>query len=197
MGEFFRLLFNWKELVALGTDVAIYYVMALVGTTLFVLRLALALFGGGDGDFDTDSADAGSGESFTLFSLLSILAFFMGAGWMGVACRIDWHLSGFLAALISAVFGFGMMGLASGLMYMTRRLNRTIEYDPATAVGHTGRVYLRIPEKGRGRGQVQIAVSGRLKIMNAISTGDAIDAFTDVVVIAAQDDDTLLVEPKS
>jgi hypothetical protein len=196
MSEFFNLLFDWRELVALGVDVTIYFIMALVGTGLFVLRLAVALFGGGDSDFDMHVDDHAGDSSFTFFSLLSILAFFMGAGWMGVTCRVDWHLGGLVSAFISAAFGFGMMALASGLMYLTRRLNRTIDYDPATAVGHTGRVYLTIPESGKGRGQVEISVSGRRKILSAVSKAGPIEAFTDVVVLAAQDDETLLVEPK-
>lgn len=198
MREFFELLFDWQKLASFGTDVIIYLMMGLVGTGLFVVRLAIALFAGGDAEFDVDVDDVGgSGNAFTFFSLLSILAFFMGAGWMGVACRVDWGLGGFASGLISAGFGFGMMGLASTLMYFTRRLNRNIRYDVNTAVGKTARVYLTIPKKGEGRGQVQVSVSGRRKVMSAISNGAAIDAFTDVLVVETLDDETLVVEPKT
>ena len=46
------LLFDWDAVLAYGTDVAVYLIMALIGTTFFVLRLLLALFLGGDGDID-------------------------------------------------------------------------------------------------------------------------------------------------
>jgi len=195
--EMLKLLFDWTELATYGTDVLAYSIMALAGTLLFLLRLALALFGGGDSDFDTDM-DAGvdSDVSFTFFSLLSILAFFMGAGWTGLACRIDWSLGGLASAAISAGVGFGMMSLASGLMYATRKLNKQIDYDVSTAVGRTGRVYLTIPERGQGHGQVEVTVSGRRKIMTAISTGQGIDAFADVTIVEVQDDETMVVEPK-
>ena len=189
------LLFDFSGLVERGFDTAAYAVMALVGTGLFVIRLAVAsLFGdaGGDADmgdgFDTDA-------SFTIFSVLSILAFFMGAGWMGLACRLDWGLGRAPSAIIAMGTGVLMMAFASSLMYLTRRLNRRVDYDLETAVGKTARVYLTIPEKGAGDGQVEVSVSGRKKVLRASSTGPAIEAFADVRVLQVRDDGTLMVEP--
>ena len=170
--------------------------MALVGTTFFTLRLLLALFFGGDTDFDTgDGFDASSDASFHVFSLLSILAFFMGAGWMGLTCRVDWDMGSLASAAASAAFGFGMMLLASGLMLATRKLNRTIEYDLSTAVGKTGRVYMTIPKHGDGRGQVEVDVSGRRKVLEAVTQGARINEFASVRVVEIRDDQTLVVEP--
>ena len=144
-------IFDWQQLVDRGTDVVIYFVMGAVGTLLFVIRLALASFGGGDAEFDTD-LDSGvdSDASFSFFSLLSILAFFMGAGWMGLACRLDFEMGSLGSAMSATGFGLGMMLLASGLTYATRRLNKRIDYDMQTAIGRTGRAYVTIPEKGQG-----------------------------------------------
>ncbi len=188
-------LFDTSALAAQGADSITYLVMALVGTALFLLRLGLALFTGADADVDVDiDADVGSDASFSLFSLLSILAFFMGAGWMGLACRLEWGVGRLGSAIAATGFGVAMMILASGLMYATRRLNREIAYDVTTAVGTTARVYARIPAKGDGAGQVEVTVSGRRKIMRAVSNNDLLDAFTDVRVIGARDDETLVVE---
>jgi hypothetical protein len=192
------LIFDWPSLVERGADAAAYLLMALVGTLLFLIRLGFAMFGGGEGDFDVDvDADAGvqSDVSFTLFSVLSILAFFMGAGWMGLACRLDWELGRLTSSLLSAGFGFVMMMAASGMAYATRRLNREIEYDVRTAIGKTCRVYLTIPAKGEGHGQVEVSVSGRKKILRAISAGPEVAAFADVKVLDVRDDETLVVEP--
>ena len=188
---------DWSRLVDYGTDAAAYFVMGAAATLLFLIRLVLASLSGGDAEFDTDM-DAGvdSDASFTFFSLLSILAFFMGAGWMGLACRVDFHLGSFVAALSATAFGLAMMLLASGLAYTTRKLNSQIEYDMTTALGRTGRVYLTIPEKGHGQGQVEVTISGRRMVKPAVSTGPKIDAFTDVTILNVQDDETLVVEPK-
>lgn len=190
-----ELLFDWKAAFGLGTDVVVYLIMALVGTTFFALRLLIALFFGGDSDFDTgDHFDGSSDSSFSFFSLLSILAFFMGAGWMGLTCRVDWDMGGLASAAASAAFGFGMMLLASGLMLLTRKLNRTIEYDLATAIGKTGRVYMTVPKHGDGRGQVEVDVSGRRKVLEAISTDGKLTEFSSVRIVEVRDDQTLVVE---
>jgi hypothetical protein len=191
-----KLLFNWPALVQLGADAVTYFIMATAGTILFIARLVMALFGGDGGDFDADAdLDTGTDSSFTLFSLLSVTAFIMGTGWMGLACRIDWEL-GRIPSLIAAVgFGTTMMFLAAGLMYMTRKLNRTVHYDLHTAVGMTGRVYLNVPAKGTGQGQVEVSVSGRKKILKAVTHGKELAAFTDVRITDVRDDDTLIVEP--
>ncbi|MDJ0938136.1 MAG: hypothetical protein QNJ00_00095 [Woeseiaceae bacterium] len=176
-------------------DVLIYLIMALIGTTFFVIRLIIALFFGGDGDMDGDLADVGGDGAFNMFSILSILAFFMGAGWMGLTCRIDWNLNSMVSAAAATGFGFVLMMMASGLMAFARKLNRTVEYDPATAIGKTANVYMSIPEKGDGRGKIQVSVSGRLKTMDAISTGPKIAEFTSVTVLSVRDDGTFIVEP--
>jgi len=189
-----ELIFDWPALIDRGADAVAYLVMAMVGTILFLLRLGLAMVGGADGDFDTDTS-FDSDVSFTFFSVLSILAFFMGAGWMGLACRLDWGMGRFASTLSAAGFGMAMMFAASGLTYLTRRLNREIGYDVHTAVGSTCRVYLTLPQRGSGHGQVEVTVSGRKKILRAISNGPEIEAFADVRVIEVRDDDTLVVEP--
>ena len=188
------LLFNWPELVKQGADAVTYFIMAAVGTILFALRLILALFGGDGGDFGDGDIDIDTEGSFTLFSLLSVLAFIMGAGWMGLACRIDWGLGRFPSFLISGGFGVGMMVLASGLMYMTRKLNREVQYDVRTAIGRTARAYTKVPAKGKGQGQIEVTVSGRLKVLDAVTNGKEIPAFASVKVVEARDDDVLIVE---
>lgn len=194
--SFWKLLFDWPALLEQGADAVIYFVMAGIGTLLFLFRLGMAMFGGPESDFDTDVDVAiDTDVSFQMFSVLSILAFFMGAGWMGLACRLDWGLGRLTSSLGAAGFGLVMMAAAAGLTYTTRRLNRDISYDLNTAIGHTGRVYLTIPEKGKGHGQVEISVSGRKKVLRAASNGPAIAAFEDVKVVEARDDETLIVEP--
>ena len=188
-------LFNWSELVKLGGDGITYFLMAAVGTTLFLIRLVFALFGGDGGDFDADADVAhGTDASFTLFSLLSVMAFIMGTGWMGLACRIDWGLSRPVSAVVAVGFGVLMMFFSAGLMYVTRKLNRDVTYDTHTAVGRTARVYMTIPAKGDGQGKVQVSVSGRLMTVAAVSNGPALEAFADVKVVDVRDDGTVVVE---
>ncbi len=194
--EIFDLILDWPALVQRGYDSVAYLVMAAVGTLLFLIRLGFAMFAGDAGDFETD-VDFDTDASFTMFSLLSILAFFMGAGWMGLACRLDWGLGRLASALIATGFGFTLLVAASLMTAGMRRLNRHIDYDLNTAIGKTGRVYLTVPAKGKGHGQIEITVSGRKKILRAMSSEGKIEAFADVTVLEARDDETLVVEPLS
>ena len=185
---------DWWSLASVGADAVTYAAMALVGTTLFILRLVVAMFGDILGEFGLD-IEADTDNSFTLFSLLSVMAFIMGTGWMGLACRIDWGFSRPVSAVTAVGFGVLMMAISSGLMYVTRSLNKTVTYDLATAVGRTAHVYRTIPRKGSGAGQVQATVSGRLMTLDAVSDGPALEAFTDALVVDTRDDETLVVTP--
>jgi hypothetical protein len=142
------------------------------------------------GDFD----QMGSGAACNLFSLLSVLAFLMGVGWMGLAGRITWRM-GSAPSLILAVFcGLVMMFVAAGLMFYVRRLEHVVQYDLKSSMGKTGRVYLTIPGEGQGEGQVEITVSGRRKVVNARTRGPEIAAFAHVKVVEVGDDESLVVE---
>jgi hypothetical protein len=185
---------DWSELVKRGGDAVTYFLMAAVGTTLFLIRLIVGLFGGDSGDFDAEAV-SGTDGSFNLFSLLSVLAFIMGTGWMGLAARIDWGLSRPVSVLIAVSFGTTMMFLAAFLMSLTRRLNREVTYDMKTAVGRTARTYMTVPAKGAGLGKVQVSVSGRLMTVDAASVGPTIPEFADVKVVDVRDDHTLIVAP--
>ena len=203
MIEIIQNLIGWPNIVDTGVDAIVYFSIGAIATFLFVIRLAMMLFGADDGDGDIvsgemfDGADAdhmGSGAAFNLFSLLSIMAFFMGVGWMGLSSRLTWELGPTLSVFISVGSGVGMMVLASSLMLYIKKLEHTIAYDAKTCIGKTGRAYLTIPPDGKAGGQVEINISGRRKIMNARTRGQEIAAFTSVKVIEVGDDETLVVE---
>jgi len=195
-----------------------FFYMALASTVLFTMKLSLSLLGGGHGDMDggldaggdathmdTSSGDThgdtpghhGSGAAFALLSVQSILAFLMGMGWSGLAARVEWHWSSLPTLLMSGLFGFSMMVMTSYLMLQIRRLNREIPVDFESCVGSVGRVYLTVPSQGKGVGQVEVTVSGRLRILSASSTGEEIPAFSAVTVMRVESDGTLLVAPCS
>ena len=191
-------LFDLETYLAIGVDATVYFVLAIVATALFLIKLGLQFFFGDlDADIDFDDADGAHADStgaFTFFSILSLLAFFMGVGWMGLACRVSWGFGAAASAAAATGFGVALMMLSSGLMYAVRQMSEEGRYDSATAVGTTGKVYLTIPAKGGGQGQVEVTVSGRRKVMPAISEGESIPAFAAVKVISVRDDEVFIVE---
>ncbi len=196
MLKFLELLIDWQDLrLEFGIDAVVYAGLALLGTTVFLLRLVISLvLGFGDTDFDVEDLDHGG---FPLISVLSVTAFFMGAGWMGLIARVEWGLDPVPSSMAAAAFGMVCMVLAASLMFAGQKLTQDVTYDHETAVGRTGQCYMTIPAQGEGSGQVRVSVSGRSMIVNATSAGPAIAAFADVKVIATRDDGSLLVEPVS
>jgi len=193
---------SWiDDIFSTFSDATLYFCMAAVGTLLFSIRIFMMLFFGLDsgGDFDVDvDVDAGGFEGhmgdFSLFSMVSVLSFMMGAGWLGLACRLDWGVGPVLSAIYAALFGFGLMLMSSFALWQMRKLSAPGGYDVRTTVGQTGRVYLKVPAKGQGRGQVQATVEGRQKVLEAVSTGEEIESFATVRIVAIEGTETLVVE---
>lgn len=186
------------EFFAEFTDSTVYFTMALLGTTLFLIRILLLMIGGSDGgDFDLDHSDGieGHGGEFSFFSLLSILSFLMGAGWVGLACRREWDLGAIGSALAASGAGFLLMSFTSFGLYNMRKLDSSGAYDVKTCIGKIGRVYLKVPPKGQGRGQIEITVDGRRKVLPAISNSVEIASFAAAKVVGVQEDETLIIEP--
>lgn len=196
MLDFLKLIFDWYGLLDLGIDATIYFVMAIAGTLFFLMKLGLSFFGGDiDYDIDTDfDTDAGS---YSIFSLLSIIAFMMGAGWMGLIARAAWEVDPLPSGFMAAGFGLMMMFLSATMMWGLAKLNAEPRPNLQTAVGKTAKVYMPIPPKGAGEGQIQVTVSGSLRNITAASVGDAAEAWATVRVVEVRDDGVLMVEPVS
>ena len=182
------------------TDSSIYFILAVVGTALFAIRMFLMLIGGDGGlDLETDAVDGLDAHDTGLpfLSLLSILSFMMGTGWMGLAARREWELGTGLTAVISGAFGFLLMFLSALGLASLRRLNAEPKYDVASCIGAIGRVYLKVPPQGEGRGQIEVTVDGRRKVLPAISNGGELASFAAARVVGIQEGETVIIEPAS
>ena len=191
-------LLELERYASIGIDATIYLFLAVTATLFFFVKMGLQFFVGDvdvhmDGDVHLDTHMDSTG-AFELFSLLSVLAFFMGVGWMGLACRVNWGLGSAVSAVSATAFGLSLMGLSSGLMYAVRQMTQEGSYDLQTAVGKIGKVYLTIPAKGQGQGQVEVNVSGRRKVLSAISSKDELPAFSRVRIVAVAGEETYVVE---
>ena len=191
----------WEDLINFRefSDITVYFAMALFGTLLFLLKLILTFFAGidGDADFDADmdgGLEAHAGD-FSLFSMLSIVSFLMGAGWMGLACRMEWDMGGVASFFAALGFGTFLMTMSSVALFQMRRMDSAGGYDPRNAIGKIAKVYLRIPAKGGGQGQIQIDLDGNQKVLPAVSSSVAIDSFQAVKVLDILEGETLIVEP--
>lgn len=158
--------------------------LALGSTFFFIIKIIMLFFIGDSGeDFDSALSDADSQQSFSVFSLQSMLAFLMGSSWVYLAARYEWGYTSGLSLVVGSLFGTLMMLFSSWLMSLTRRLNAVPSTDLKQLVGQSARSYVVIPSKGQGFGQVEIVVAGRLRLLRAINTeSKAVASFQQVKV---------------
>lgn len=145
-----------------------------------------------DGSADAHHLD--SATSFKIFTTQSILAFFMGFGWLGLACRTEWHLPYVISVGIALAFAVGLMFFTAYLMSQVYRLNVVRTRNLYRALGDDAKVYLTIPENGVGK--VQAVVDGSLKMVDAVSRSGRIEQFKDVEIVGVEDQSTLIVREK-
>ena len=164
-----------------------YYYLALFSTLLFIIKTAIFVFTGGDSEVLSDfNTEAEFETSFNFVSLQTILAFFMGFGWLGLACLKNWHLNIWLTALFSVVFGLLLMFGTAYLMFLVKKLNKNIVKDYAKVVGSVGKAYTSF--KPQDKGKIEIEVNGSLSIEDALSReNEDIEAFSPIMVVEYKD----------
>ena len=178
---------SFKAFLGIKTNIeAFYWLLALSGSFLFVVKILLAMLGGesdadadididADVDFDADSDvdvsdDADSDADYSsIISINTIISFLNGAGWIGVICFRFTRINSLVVIPITLFTGFITLYFAFFLMKKLKRLESSGTIDNRSAIGNIGTVYLTIPPAGQGKGQIQVEVQGRLKTVDAKS----------------------------
>lgn len=148
-----------------------YWIIALVGSAIFIVIFLLTFIGGGDADMEADASDFESddgGVGFQFFTFKNVVAFFTIFGWTGITC-IDNGLSTTITLIISIIAGFVMMVLTSLLFYWMHKLAESGTLKMKNALGVIGEVYLPIGANRTKMGKVQIKVQGSLRELEAIT----------------------------
>lgn len=184
----------WSELDLMSQ---VYWAITAPATLLFIFLLLMTAFGSDADtdvhtDFDHSFAD-GDGMPFQLLSLKNIVGFFAMFGWSGLGF-ISAGLDSVLVILFSILCGLTMMVAMASLFYFMSKLSETGNMNVKKAIGHIGEVYLPIPAKRKGIGQVQLNVQGTLRTLDAITDEeDVILTSTLVKVMDVIDNQVLLV----
>lgn len=165
-----------------------YWWVATVSTGAFIL-LIIMNFAGVDIDHDFDF-DIGVGD----VSMSAIMAFLCVGGWMGVL--------GYQTKLpVGGIFAFaltsGVVALIATAFMMKKMkgLEKSGNLNKENAIGTVATVYLGIPAKRKGTGQVQIVIQGRLQTLYAATEGENAIQTGDKVLVYNLDKEILLVEP--
>ncbi len=171
----------------------IYYYVALFATIVFVIKLALFATVGGDSEVVADfNSEVDTDCSFNFISVQSVIAFFMGFGWMGYAALKQFDLSQWVSFGVAFVVGIVFMFVTAYLMFLVKKLEKRVSKDKSTAVGQLGKAYTSFAS--RATGQVEVEINGQLTVVNAINdTDEQINSF-EVIKVTRVVDDILYIE---
>lgn len=177
---------NFVELLA--TPWKIYFYLAVFATILFVLKLIIFTMSGGDSEVSSDfNTETDTDPSFSFISFQSIIAFFMGFGWMGYAALKQLEFSPKMGFLVAFAVGFMFMFANAYLMFLAKKLEKNVTTSKSDAVNKNGRAYTSFTPKGNG--QVEIEINGKLQVSNAVNiSNDPINSFDTIKVVKVQDD---------
>lgn len=173
-----------------------FTVPALVGTAFFVIRLAAMMSGlGADAhaDVGVHDAHADPSDGFKVLSVQAVLAFCMGFGWGGLGALKGGGLSVGPTIAVALLCGAGMMILLHRILKLVYGMQSSGNIDPRTAVGHEAEVYVRVPARGEGRGQVRLSIDNRSRFYDAVSEDGPLERSARVRVVAFNEDRTVTV----
>lgn len=188
-------------------EIVLYWIAG-VSTALFFIRLVLMFVGmdasdaGDAGDLldATDSADvisahdAADAADFKIFTLMTFIVTFMVGGWTALLF-LSMDMNQWVSLGLGAAIGFAAGVVVSYAIFSMRKLEHDGALRDFEAEGLRGTVYVKIPEAGKGKGQVQVTINNRLFTFDAVSDGPEIDSFKPVVVMKRVDSKTLRVCP--
>ncbi|MBR1424015.1 hypothetical protein IJ579_00455 [bacterium] len=173
----------------------IYYYVACFATILFIIKLIIFMFIGGDTEVTTDfNTEFETETSFDFLSLQSVLAFFMGFGWMGYAGLRQLAISQILTLVCAFFVGLIFMFGSAYLMFSVKKLEKNVKKDKKTAIGHTGKSYTNFEPNGSG--QVEIEINGQLTVANAVNTQDCTIAAFDLIEVIKVENEVLHIRKK-
>ncbi len=163
-----------------------------VSSIVLFIQMIVILIGGSDLDFDL--GEVGEGGATGIFSIRSIGSFFTGFGWTGAMFLQNDHSVGVATLAATLVGSLILVGFLSLMRWLHGfKTDGTVNYE--NAVGNVGTVYIPIPPKRKGMGQIQVDVQGRLSTVDAVSDSEEkIENRTPVRVESLVDKRTLLVK---
>ena len=162
---------------------------------ILTIQMGMVMLGGAVDMPEAEIADTGEGGASGIFSIRTIGAFFAGFGWAGAAMLQAGYSTG-AATFVATITGSVFLGIVIYLMSYLHSLRQEGTLDYKNAIGNVGNVYLPIPPKRKGMGQVEVMVQGRLRIVQALSDSDKkIGNRVAVRVTETIDEQTILVKP--
>lgn len=180
---------------ALSSPLQVFWFIAIIFSVLFFIQFVLVLIGvdGADTDLDADVDGASFDTEFSALSVRSIIAFFTFFGWTGVL-TLNQQYSIWIAVIAASLAGLSAMLIVAYMMYKFSQLEQSGTLNLYHALDQEGEVYLPIPGAESGRGKIHLKVDGKMRELDAITSGEQLKTGTIVKVIEILDENVLKVE---
>lgn len=195
----------------IGDFEKLFWIFAFPSTTVFILQIIMTFTGmEGHGDIqnsmqeipqdlvDIDIND-NTGEfldfkyKFKLVTIRSVVIFFTIFSWTGIVATTA-GIGKIVTVMIALISGFVMMYIISYIYYFLTKFVEDGTLNTRNAINKEGLVYLTIPARREGIGKVEVEVQGALRLLEAVTDGEAIPTGSKVVVINIAPNQLLLVE---
>ncbi|MGH4050302.1 MAG: hypothetical protein ACREVX_02965 [Clostridium sp.] len=199
----------------IGSFEKLFWFIAFPATTIFILQTIMTLIGiDGHEDMLSDTSDLinevpqDSVEletyddasqfldlkyKFKLVTLRSLVAFFTVFSWTGIVATTSGK-GKITSVIIALIAGFVMMYIVSYIYFFLTKFAEDGTMNIKNAINREGLVYLTILDNRKSVGKVEIIVQGSLRLLDAVTDGEAIPTGSNVVVIDIVEEQLLLVE---
>lgn len=155
---------------ALSSFEKTYWIIAAIGTVVFLFVLISAFIGADTedlGDVDAEiETDGGAG--FQFFTFKNMVAFFTIFGWSGIALLDAGYSKGVVIG-VSLVCGLIMMLIMAALFHFISKLKDSGTLKVENALHSIGEVYLTIGAQRSRMGKVHIRVQSSLRELEALT----------------------------
>ena len=187
---------------SLTVAMKILWAVTLSASLVFIIQSILTFVGadsgdsGLDGDFDTDSgSDMDADTGMNLLTFRNLVNFCLGFGWTAILMQNEINSVGLLLTL-SAIAGILLVVIVMYLFKWLGSMQQSGNINVMTsAKGCNGKVYIPVPGARAGYGKVQVTINNSVREYDAVTdSDDTLKTGTDIVVVEAINDNTLLVE---
>lgn len=147
----------------------IFWLIASIGSFVFIIVVTLAFVGGDTDEIDVDSeVESDTGIGFQFITFKNLVGFFTIFGWSGIAC-LEAGLSKPLTFMIASFCGLIMMLIMAAMFYFMGKLSDSGTLNYKNAVGAIGEVYLTIGANRSRMGKATVRVQGSTRELDALT----------------------------